>query len=1026
MEADSQADETSWNQLDWIGQLEFRDPAKSREHLEEIWRSAPSELSPLQLGESLVAALKAVDDVDSAVSYLHQFLQASDDRAAMLSLFGQTPNSLTTLLSVFDTSATLAKQLVADPDYYHVLSANKIQRLDRQAMVKDLLSQFEDADSISRASVVVRRFYSQEVLRIAFNEFVRDLSPEKVGRQIAMAVDVIIEAALEFVVGRLAERRGMPQRPDGSTPEVCVIALGNLGGNEMGYSSPVKLVFLYDAVDQKNVWHRDFYMTVVQDVVSLLRGDQPHAIGIDLDLREGPRYEVGVLICGVREAMRIYETSGRIWQRLSFVKARAIAGSKSLGKEFIKRLEPWVYGRFLSRIELAEIRTLRHKLEKRVDSSTEAGTDIARAPGGRDDIELTVQFLQLLHGGGLPAVRCQNSYDAIVALERAGCLTHQESTLLSESYARLCRLQHQMSVMFDLRGSRLPEEPTRLRRLAWALGIRDVDAGEGDLEKFQTLLRGTFDKNRKVINHLMLDGPADQETVPVEMELILDPDPDPQLVQATMLAHGLSDPKRAMEDLIALSSETVPFLSPHRCRHFLSSIAPALLEEVSRTPNPDAALASLVEITDSLGAKATLWELLGNSRPTMELMVRLCATTPYLRSILVDSPGMIDELIDSLLMNRLPSAERLDAHSIELCRGAADIDRILRSFKSSAHLTIGVRDMLGKETLEATHQAIGDTAEATLRRVIKHEQEALASQYGDPVDEEGNAAELLTLGLGKLGGREPNYHSDLDAIFLYSADGETQRRVGGHRRTLSNQLFFNQLAQRVLARINQANANGRLYELDSRLRMSDAEGLHAMQLESFLERFHDGSAPLWQRFAICKARTISGSRFLRKKADEAVANVISGTVWTEEMTTQIRDMRLKMEETARPENLKRGVGGTADVEYIAQMLTLRHARERPDVISVGTTASLERLAEFGFLDEKLSLKLIQGYRTLRRIEACLRLMNTEARHEIPEDQDSMKNLAYLMNESDPAMIVASCQRARQQNREIFNQVFAQG
>ncbi len=113
----------------------------------------------------------------------------------------------------------------------------------------------------------------------------------------------------------------------------------------------------------------------------------------------------------------------------------------------------------------------------------------------------------------------------------------------------------------------------------------------------------------------------------------------------------------------------------------------------------------------------------------MELMVRLCATTPYLSGILTNNPGMIDELIDSLLMNRLPSSQRLEAHSIELCRGAADIELILHSFKNSAHLTIGVRDMLGKESLEATHQAIGDTAEACLRRMIEHEQEVL----GEPV-----------------------------------------------------------------------------------------------------------------------------------------------------------------------------------------------------------------------------------------------------------------------------------------------------
>jgi glutamate-ammonia-ligase adenylyltransferase len=366
---------------------------------------------------------------------------------------------------------------------------------------------------------------------------------------------------------------------------------------------------------------------------------------------------------------------------------------------------------------------------------------------------------------------------------------------------------------------------------------------------------------------------------------------------------------------------------------------------------------------------------------------------------------------------------RLDAHAIELCRGAADVERILHSFKNSAHLTIGVRDLLGKESLEATHQAIGDTAEACLRRMIEHEQEALASQYGDPVDADGNPAELLTLGLGKLGGREPNYHSDLDAIFLYSADGETQRRVGGHRATLTNQLFFNQLAQRVITRINHSSASGRLYELDSRLRPTDEPGVLAMTTDAFLKRFEQGTAPLWQRFALCKARSISGSRDLRGRTDAAIAEVITATDWHSSMAIEIRELRERMQKTAQEENLKRGAGGTVDVEFVAQTLTLCNAKKFPQIIQVGTTASLSALTDAGCLDEKHSLALINGYRTLRRIEASLRLMNTPARHELPEDSDSMINLAFLMGESDPEMIVAQCQQARQTNRTIFNQIF---
>jgi len=945
--------------------------------------------------------------------------------------------ALSAFLSVLVANHNLSKYLDSDlqrPDRF--ASVDQPARSTKE-MAGGLLSELAEIEQPKRAAVIFRRFYSRKIIGIAHDEFVRQSSPDRVGRELTRAADAMIEAALQFVIRRLADRRGLPERPDGSTPEVTVIGLGNLGGEELGYTSPMKLIFLYDSIDEKNIWHRDFYQTVVADLVNLLQGDESRTDGIDIDLREGPRYEVGISICSFREALRVYQTSGRIWQRMSFVKARVVAGSRPLGNHFLERLTPWIYRPFMSRVDLAEIRMLRSKIEKRGSkiekrgSPTNAenvGKDISRTPGGRDDVELTIQFLQLLHGASLSSVRCGNTYEAIASLQQANCLTHQESTLLLANYARLCRLQHQLSIMFDRSGRLLPDDPESRQRLAWHLGIRQEASGDddhsvGDLAKFENLLDDTFIKNRKIIDHLMLDAPSDGDDVALETELVLDPDPDPEEVNATMLKHGLVHPQRAMDDLRALATETVPYLSPHRCRHFFSSIAPALLDEISRTPNPDQALSSLEMVADSIGAKATLWELLASSQPTMRLMVRLCATAPYLTEILTNSPGMIDELIDSLLMNRLPSAQRLDAHSIELCRGASDVDRILHSFKNCSHLTIGVRDILSKESLEATHQAIGDTAEAIVRRVIEHDQDILSEQYGDPVADDGQAAELITIALGKFGGREPNYHSDLDAVFLYSADGETKRRIGGHRATLTHQRFFNQLAQRVINRINDPKGPRRLYELDSRMRPSDQEGGLAFSIDAFFARFEQPDTPIWQRLAICKARPISGSRRLRQQVDQSIRQAIVGTIWEVSMISEIREIRQRMQETAREENLKRGSGGTVDVEFVAQSLTLRHANESPEIIQQGTTATLAALADAGHIDEKQSLGLINGYRTLRRIEANLRLMNTPARHELPSDVNDMKNLAYLMGESDPAMIVAQCQQTRQSIRAIFDQVF---
>ncbi len=968
------------------------------------------------------------NEFERVLALLNRFVARTDDPSALVALFQREQAAIAAIGPLFAASPSLAERLTSDPRSFDLLRAADASPLQRSELIRELDDQLSDIRQPSQAALIIRRFVSQQILRIAYGEFVRGELPDVVGRQLAHVADAMLTGGLQFTLRRLADRRGMPECPDGSTPEVTVIGLGSLGGEEMSYNAPMKVVFLYDAIDHKNVWHRKFYAKLVDDLVRLLCGDSNRNMGVDIDLREGPRHEVGVHICGFREAARIYETSGRTVQRMSFVKARVVAGSQSLGKAFLDRMEPWVYRQFITRVERTEIRAVRHKLERRTapeNATVESQDDLLKACGGLHDLESTVQYLQLVHGGQHRSVRLRNTLDAVNGLHRAGHLSDDDRSQFAENYARLFRLSHQLSVKFDSAPTVIPSDRIGRQTLAWQLGIRASKGSGGDAERFSQMLSDTLAKNRLLIARLLAESTGDESETPAETDLLLDFDPDPRFVEQTLRRYKLKHPRSAMTDLASLSTETVPFLSPLRCRHVFSSIAPTLLEEVSSTPDPDGTLHSMVRVTDSLGAKATLWELLGDNHPTMQLVVRLCATTPYLSGILTNNPGMIDELIDSLLMNRLPSADRLDAHSIELCKGAADIDDILRSFKSSAHLMIGVRDMLGKETLEATHQAIADTAEACLRRVIGHEQEVVAEQFGDPVDSDGKTVEMVTLALGKLGGREPNYHSDLDAIFLYSDAGETERRVGGRRSTTTNHRFFNQVARQVFDRINGSHPLGQLYELDSKLHPIDEAGPMAVSVDEFMNQFQSDAAPLWMRLALCKARAISGSRKLRKQTDSAIANVIVATRWQSAMAGQICQMRIHSQETAEPENLKRGIGGTMDVELVAQMLMLRHAGQERKIIHQGTTASLAALESAGFLSSEHAQSLTKGYRALRRIEASLRLMDTPARHELPSDQESMNKLAFLMGEPGPDEIREQSLEARKRNREAFDAIFDQ-
>ncbi len=1021
-------------EFDWIAAERFSNWQVARNHLRSIWASGAAEDLLRMLQRRLVRHLDDLVDWDAAISNLDRFIAAGRSPTALLSLFERDEAALSALLQVFGTSQTLANRLIADPESFDLMRASGGQCAERDFLVDELAAEVVPLESPSRAALTIRKFTSREIIRVAYGEFVRDLRPDHVGRQLAYVADAVLEAALGFALRRLEQKEGIPRRIDGQPVQIAVIGLGQLGGLEMGYGSPLELMFLYDAIEEKNESHLAFVNQIVTDVVRLISADDSTALNLTVDTSFRPLGDQ-VLIGGSDLTARRLESDGRTWQRIKLTKARVVAGSVDLGHRFLERLEPWIYRRFLSRQDFSDIRSLRRKLQRRFESEQADGDDVAMAPGGRQDVELMIQFLQLLHGGDSHRVRVVNTVEAIDVLEREGCLTHQEAGLLAKGYARLCRLQHQLSVMYGRHTTCLPHDDRMRRMLAWHLGVRDDTGRGGDLERFQSQLSETLELNRKVLNHLMVEAPQADDSdcsqdFAVETELVLDPSPDPELVRSALVRHSLADPDRAMENIRSLATESVPFLSRRRCHHFFAAIAPDLLAEIAKTPDPDRTLRTLAEVADSIGGKSSLWELLGTNRATMQLMIRLCAASPYLSEILIEMPGMIDELIDSLLMNRLPSAERLDTRSIDLCRRAVDIDLVLHGFKASAHLMIGVRDILGKEPVEATHRSLADTAEACLRRVIEFEQERLAVRFGDPVGRDGEPAELIAVALGKFGGREPNYHSDLDVVFLYTDDGHTERRIGGPRKTITNAQFFNQLALAVVQRIKDSSEYGRLYELDGRLRPTGEEGVLAEPIEQFGGRFRRGMAPVWQRLALCKARVVSGSRLVRQRATATLLETLRQTVWHDAMLAEIRELRKRMERTAGEDNLKRGVGGTVDVEMIAQMLIVRYVAARFDDLVVngrlatGTIESLQRLSELELLPAEQAMRLINHYRTLRGVEANLRLMDTPARHELPHEEARMRDLAFLMNESDPRLVRVIVEQARAGNRELFETFFS--
>jgi glutamate-ammonia-ligase adenylyltransferase len=983
------------------------------------------------LAGQLANRLSDLADPDMALNNLERFVLAARNPLAMASLFERDPQSLSILLVIFSTSQHLSDLLITDHESYDLLRLTEGTPVYRDTLADELAAEVAVLTDERDVLAALRRFKRRETLRIAYGDIVKHQRLEVVTSQISFLAEALIEAAVQAAWRRLAEKRGQPRGTNGSPARFTVLGMGKLGGAELNYSSDVDLIFLYDVDGEtagpRPVSNGEFFDRLAREVVRLLTETTELGTAWRVDMRLRPEGERGPFVCSLEQALHYYDVLGRTWERQAYIKARPVAGDRQLGEDFLSRLEPWIYRKYLGLADITGIKALKRRIEQRAAREGAESLNVKTGHGGIRDVEFAIQFLQLLNGGDLADLRTGNTLSAIGRLEQVGCLNPQEASFLTDSYVFLRRIEHLLQIMFDLQTHELPARPDEVRKLALRMGYRELP-GRPALESFEADYRSKTDVNRRILDHLLHDAfPQGAEAEP-EVDLILDPDPSPGRLREVLSKYGFRDVDQAYKNLMALASEKVRFLSTRRCRHFLASITPGLLSAVASTSDPDSTLVTLEQVSDSVGGKGILWELFSFNPPTLKLYVEICATSPFLSGLLISNPGMIDELMDSLVLNKLPSQESLRENLAELCRAAEDIDPILHSFKNTCQLQVGVRDLLGKEDLTAITAALSGIAEVCLEEITAAEFEKLAARFGEPMMDDASASrrsELVIVALGKFGGRELSYHSDLDLVFLFEADGETRhtRRLRGGQ-TTTNPHFYGELASRVVRQAGRLGPLGRLYNVDPRLRPTGRNGPLATSLDEF-ERYFEpgGGAQLWERQALTKARIVYGEPSASARARRAIEQAAFGPPWQAENAAEIRAMRARLEHTALGFNLKRGLGGIVDVEFLAQMLVLKHGRANPAVIQPGTLAALSALESAGFLAPEKARALVEGYRFLRTVEGRLRLMSSGARDEIPEDKAGLARLARAVGFLDSQAFLSACQSYAEQNRAIFDREF---
>jgi glutamate-ammonia-ligase adenylyltransferase len=352
---------------------------------------------------------------------------------------------------------------------------------------------------------------------------------------------------------------------------------------------------------------------------------------------------------------------------------------------------------------------------------------------------------------------------------------------------------------------------------------------------------------------------------------------------------------------------------------------------------------------------------------------------------------------------------------------------MLHDFKNAEHLAIGVRDLLGKEDIDQTHAALADVAETCLEHIVQRQHARLVEKYGSPTiglgPFEGEACRAVILGLGKLGGREPNYHSQLDLLLLYEAEGTTRpSRTSRRIESTTNNHFFTQLGQRIMKLASELTPKGRLYAIDMPLRPLGVGGALAMTLDDLSRHFCEGAAPLWHWQALCQARPVYGPEPAQNAARNLITQLLSQRSWDDAHWNELRRTRFELERNASPDNLKRGPGGTLDVEFLVQGLQLKHAAAHRAVLLPTTQQAITALAAAGALPAAFAEQLGDNYRNLRRVESALRLLNTSARHDLPGERQELAQLAYLLGHSNPDRLREQCHTWMADNRAMFERL----
>ncbi len=982
---------------------------------------------------------------ESALNRFSRFVQVTFSRRWLYQLLRDAPFLIHTVIWGFGASTYLSEILIRKPEYfYDIIDANVMGTpKTSERMYQELARSLSQFDPVEQKLRILRRYKRRETLRIGLRDLLKAADVETT----TLELSNLAEAALQhcYEIGRdeiMQPKFGTPLNEEGTAP-CCfaIIGMGKLGGYELNFSSDIDLIFVYsdDAQTDTGNDNSEYFARLCEFIIKAMSEITPDGYVFRVDIRLRPESSAGVIIRSMESYESYYEGWGDLWERQALIKARTVAGDMAFGDEFIRMIQPFVYQRYLDGVTLSEIkadiRRTKARIEERlVGEGANLEKHVKLGPGAIRDIEFTVQCLQMIHGAKRKSLCTHNTLEALAALKENKLLNPEDADALTAAYRFLRTVENAIQIEGDQQRYSIPEKETEERELARRVGYQNT-AETDALEAFWKDYRAHTEQVRAIFQKITTTSIESEDGIDIAVLLS---EEDPHQLESflnTFRFENVRDAQRLLRQL-ANGGDGIQF-SPSVRRTFFK-LAPMLLNVLRDSPNPDMALRYLSAFTDKVGARSSYYTMFAEKPSTLEALTRVCGTSLYLADMLIASPELFDLLTVPTLIERSKTLVEKQEEVLQIVAEAPEerMLSMLRQYKNDEIWRIALRNILGNATLPTTTEELSDVAEAVLQAIYPEIDAEMREAHGTPLAPDGTPVTFAIVAMGKFGGRELNFSSDLDVMYVYSADGETTQGM-------PNVEYFAAVGLALVNRLAGNQGMG-IYEIDLRLRPHGAGGAIALTLSGY-QHYYDNTAEVWERQALTRARVVAGdtevlgNQFLEiahafcysdALTSEEIAEIVHTRKRKEAQATRRTSTRRRGRgKTQAPiANVKSGYGGLVDIEFAVQTLQLVHGGEAPSIRVQNTPLAIARLHDIGVLTAVQRDELSEAYLYLRRVENALRIVHDRPLDALPKNRTELAQLArrlgYVETEGTPIAdaFLQDYGKWTETTRALFNQI----